>query len=263
MAFTCAPHDRAAVSMRTYPIRSAPSVVKFVMKVAMTIAGTTSRPPGIMDPLNQGIAWLALVGGLAAGGTARATEPPSTRRPATLPPPTRVEYASYGVSLGGDALIHPGEICAIGSPCILGGGGGLGLRGGYRWAGPWYLGGVYQVSRTDSSNLYRLPTLQQLRVELRYMFELGYRTVPYVSWGGGGVVYGNEFGVETGGGTVSVGGGFEVQLSRLAILGLAARYQPMLFAGFLDTAGYERPLGVAHYAGLELLLEVRREVSGR
>lgn len=187
----------------------------------------------------------------------------SQRMPATRPPPSRVEYASYGVSLNGSGLIHPGEVCAIGSPCILGGGGGLGLHGGYRWAGPWYLGGAYQVSRNDSSNLYRLPTLQQLRVELRYMLDLGYRTVPYATWGGGGVVYGNEFGVETGGGTVFFGTGFELQLSRLAILGLAARYQPMLFAGFTDTAGFERPLGLAHYAGIDLLLEVRREVSGR
>jgi hypothetical protein len=91
------------------------------------------------------------------------------------------------------------------------------------------------------------------------MLELGYRTVPFATFGAGGVAYGNELGVETGGGTAFVGLGAEVQLSRLAVLGLCARYQPMLFAGFTDTAGYDRTFGVAHYGALELQLEIRTE----
>ncbi|MBM4357006.1 MAG: hypothetical protein FJ096_02745 [Deltaproteobacteria bacterium] len=182
---------------------------------------------------------------------------------ASRPPPVRLDYASYGVALSGDVLVHPGATCSTLNPCILGGGGGLALRGGYRWAGPWYLGGAYQVSRTDSSNLYRLPTLQQLRVELRYMVDFGFRTVPYATFGGGAVAYGNEFGVETGGGTLFVGAGAELQLSRLAVLGVGARYQPMLLAGFVDTASYERPAGVAHYGAIELQLEIRTEARPR
>jgi hypothetical protein len=174
-----------------------------------------------------------------------------------------VEYLSYGVALTADILAHAGASCPPATPCILGGGGGLALRGGFRWPGPWYMGGAYQLSRTNSSNLYRLATLQQLRFELRYMLELGYRVAPYATWGAAGVVYGNELGVETGGGGVFGGFGIEVQLSRLAVLGVGARYQPMLFAGFNDTAGFDRPWGAAHYMTLELQLEIRSEVSGR
>jgi hypothetical protein len=206
---------------------------------------------------------------LLAPGEASAAPPTSSAElprpsaPGTKPPPLYVEYASYGVALTADVMIHSGATCTATDPCILGGGGGLALRGGFRWPGPWYLGGAYQVSRTDSSNLYRLATLQQLRCEMRYMLDVGYRTVPYATWGAGAVAYGNELGVETGGGTAFAGLGVEVQLSRLAVLGVAARYQPMLFAGFTDTAGFERSWGLAHYGTLELQLEIRREVSGR
>lgn len=95
------------------------------------------------------------------------------------------------------------------------------------------------------------------------MLDVGYRTVPFASWGAGAVAYGNEFGAETAGATAFAGLGVEVELSRVAVLGFGARYQPTLLAGFVDTAGYDRPLGVAHYGGLELQFEIRREVFGR
>lgn len=209
---------------------------------------------------------LALCAPLASSSGESLAAPAAERKKtarAKRPPPIRIEYASYGVGLSADILVHPGETCSSVDPCILGGGGGLTLRGGYRWAGPWYLGGAYQVSRTDSSNLYRLPTLQQLRLESRYMLELGYRTVPFAAVGAGAIAYGNELRAETAGGTVFVGLGAEVQLSRLAVLGACARYQPMLFAAFVDTAGYDRPLGLAHYGTLELQLEIRTEARAR
>ncbi len=202
----------------------------------------------------------------AAGAEPPDPDPPMTGLPvvpAGRPPPLYVEYVSYGVALTADILARPGGTCPPNAPCILGGGGGLALRGGFRWPGPWYLGGAYQLSRTDSSNLYRLATLQQLRIELRYMLDMGYRTAPYVTWGAGGVAYGNELGIETGGGSVFGGFGAEVQLSRLAVLGVGARYVPMLLAGFTDTAGFVRPWGAAHYVTLELQLEIRSELSGR
>jgi hypothetical protein len=174
-----------------------------------------------------------------------------------------VEYASYGMALTADVLVAAGAGCQPHVPCIFGSGGGLALRGGFRWPGPWYLGGAYQLSKTNSSNLYRLGTLQQLRAEMRYMLDMGYRTSPYVTWGLGGVVYGNEWGVETGGGSVLGGFGLELQLSRLALLGAAIRYQPVLLAAFTDSAEYVRPSGMVHYVSIELQLEIRSEVSRR
>jgi len=195
---------------------------------------------------------------------------------APRPPPLHVDYASYGVAVTVDLLADAGATCpqpaneldqeATGeggrtTPCILGSGGGLALRGGYRSPGPWYIGGAYQFSKTDSSNLYRLAILQQLRAEMRYMLDMGYRTSPYVTWGLGGVVYGNEWTVETGGASMFGGLGFEMQLSRLAVLGMSFQYQPMVLAGWTDTAKIARSPGLAQYLRFELQLEIRDELS--
>jgi hypothetical protein len=185
------------------------------------------------------------------------TEPPK-------PPPLHISYASYGVAVAADVLAHAGATCRVETdPCILGSGGGLVLRGGYRSPGPWYVGGAYQFTTTDSNNLYRLAVLQQLRAEMRYMLDMGFRTSPYATWGLGAVVYGNEWGVETGGGTIFAGLGAEIQLSRLALLGVSANYQPVLFAGWTDTANFERSAGVAHFVRIELQVEIRSELTRR
>jgi hypothetical protein len=181
------------------------------------------------------------------------------------PPPLHIDYVSYGLAATADIIADAGATCRQSSsepvPCILGSGGGLVLRGGYRSPGPWYVGGAYQFSKTDSSNLYRLAILQQLRAEMRYVFDLGFQSSPYVIWGLGGVVYGNEWGVETGGGTAFGGVGLEMQLSRLVQLGLAIHYQPMIFAGFQDTANYQRDPGLAQYFRVEFQVEVKSELT--
>jgi hypothetical protein len=184
------------------------------------------------------------------------------------PPPLHVDYASYGLAFAADFLAAPGAVCRDQPPdgivpCILGSGGGLILRGGYRSPGPWYIGGAYQFSKTGAGNLYRLPILQELRAEMRYMLDMGFRISPYATWGLGGMIYGNEWGAETGGGSLFAGLGAELQLSRVAVLGLALVYEPMLIAGWTDTAAFERPTGMAHYFRLELDLEVRSELHRR
>jgi len=210
---------------------------------------------------------LLLISGSSRAQSAAAAplvlERPRSLGAATKPPPLHVDYSLFGAAVTADLLADSGATCREDVPCILGSGGGLVLRGGYRSPGPWYFGGAYQISKTNSSNLYRFATLQQLRAEMRYVFDMGYRTAPYAAWGLGGVVYGNEWGVETGGGTVFGGVGLEVQLSRLIVLGLSFNYQPMVFAGFTDTADFERDAGMAQYLRIELQLEIRSELSRR
>lgn len=186
------------------------------------------------------------------------------------PPPLHVEYAQYGVAFAVESVISPGATCPDPNtapvkpkPCILGSGGGLTIRGGYRYPGPWYIGGAYEFTRMDSSNLYRLGIFQQIRAEMRYQPDVGYRASPYVQWGLGGVLYGNEWGVETGGGQLFAGLGVEVEVSRLAVVGLGLVYRPTLLASWKDTAGQERPLGVAQFLGLDFILEVRTVLGRR
>lgn len=176
-----------------------------------------------------------------------------------------VDYAQYGVAITAEMNVGSGATCSSNAvkPCILGSGGGLAIRGGYRSPGPWYVGGAYEFSKMDSSNLYRLGILQQLRFELRYLPDIGYRTAPYVSWGVGGVLYGNEWGAETGGAMVFLGAGVSLEITRLAVLGLALNYKPVLMAGWTDTANQQRETGLAQFVGLEIQLELRTEIARR
>ncbi|WP_437716932.1 hypothetical protein WMF45_11290 [Sorangium sp. So ce448] len=207
----------------------------------------------------------------AAGDEAAAAQEPSPAvKPrvelASRPPPLHVEYVQYGVALVAEMSLDPGAACPRSGPlyaCILGSGGGLAIRGGYRSPGPWYFGGAYQFTKMDSSNLYRLGIFQQLRAEMRYLPDIGYRAAPYFSAGIGGVAYGNEWGVETGGALIFGGVGVELEVSRRAVLGVSCVYRPVLLAGWRDTANYERATAIAQFVGFELLLEVRTEVGRR
>jgi hypothetical protein len=162
-------------------------------------------------------------------------------------------------------VASPGATCGsdVRPPCILGSGGGLVIRGGYRSPGPWYIGGAYEFTKMDSGNLYRLGIFQQIRAELRYLIDFGSRATPYLGWGVGGLLYGNEWGVETGGALVFIGGGVEVEVSRVALIGVGIVYRPALIAGWQDTAGIERPTGIAQFFGIDLQLAVRTELGRR
>ncbi len=210
----------------------------------------------------------------ADGATDRA--PPAsapldpTRRAPTdpvHPPRLHVEYAQYGVAILALVTLDAGAMCGSrvmgNAPCILGSGGGVTVRGGYRSTGPWYIGGAYAFAKMDSANLLRLGILQQLWAEMRYMPDVGYSVAPFVTWGLGGVTYGSEWGVETGGAMLFAGGGVQLEVSRVAVVGLGIVYKPAVIAGWTDSAGYARPTGLSQFLGLDLQLEIRSETGRR
>jgi hypothetical protein len=180
------------------------------------------------------------------------------------PPPNNVEYFQYGVALTVEQLASGGDVCPARAttPCILGSGGGLAIRMGYRSRGPWYIGGAYEFSRQDSSNLLRLAILQQLRGEARYYLDAGNRTTPYGSLGFGAVVYGNEWNAATIGPALSAGLGLEFQVTQSTVIGCALNYRAFLMHNWTDSTGEDRAdrylgFGLAHVIGLELTLELR------
>lgn len=193
---------------------------------------------------------------------------PAHAQPATLPPPTSVEYLQYGVSLHTLTLLESGDVCPEGAPtpCIVGSGGGLGLRLGYRSRGPFYLGANFQLSRLNSSNLLRLAILQRLCAEGRYYFERGNRLTPHLLAGLGGAIYGNEWGASAGGLALSLGVGVEYQISEQTVVTVTPTYQPVAFRQFSDTTGQERargPLGfgVVHWLAVQIIIEARDPLS--
>src|SRR5882724_9596695 len=193
---------------------------------------------------------------------------PANAQLAALPPPTSVEYIQYGVSLHTLTLLEGGGVCPVGAktPCIVGSGGGLGLRVGYRSRGPFYLGAAFQLSRLNSSNLLRLAILQRLTVDGRYYFDRGNRLTPYLLGGLGGAIYGNEWRATSGGVALSFGVGVEYQMTERTLVTLLPTYQPVLFRRFDDSTGQERaagPLGfgLAHWLAVQVIVELRDPLS--
>ncbi len=180
------------------------------------------------------------------------------------PPPTSSHYVQYGVALTGEIIAGPGGVCPDSSlaPCILDSGAGVAIRVGYRSRGPWYVGGAYELSRQDSSNLLRLAILQQVRAEGRYYFPTGLRYGPYVAASLGAMVYGSEFGADSGGLTSGIMAGLSLEVSRTTLIGLATGYRQLVFRAWTDSAGQRRAdgllgLGIAHVWVLEVTFEVR------
>ncbi len=174
-------------------------------------------------------------------------------------------YLQYGVGLTGETVVSAGSVCpsdARTPDCILGSGVGLAIRFGYRSRGPWYFGGAYEFSRQESSNLLRIGILQQLRAEVRFYAQSDRRVVPYFVAALGGAVYGNEWGIDTGGLTAFIGPGVEFQVSRGSVVGAMLGYRPIAFRRWEDSAGQLRAdglfgFGVSHLVGVELVFELR------
>jgi opacity protein-like surface antigen len=187
---------------------------------------------------------------------------------AIRPPPNSMEYLVTGIALSAEAVVEPADMCPETSggsgpeACILERGLGLGIRAGYRTRGPWYAGGTYQFSRHESSNLLRLAIMQQLRAEMRYYFDLGTRASPYLGFGLGAVIYGNEWGAETGGAAGMFGPGVELTVTQDLAVGAGLFYRPMLLRAYTDSTGERRAegllgFGTTHLLGLELIVELR------
>lgn len=187
----------------------------------------------------------------------------SGRAGAQVPRSTE-HYLQYGAAFAMEFAAARGAICpsvAV-APCILGSGVGLTVRIGYRTRGPFYVGGAYEFSRQDPSNLLRLAILQQLRGEARYYLTEATRLTPYLEAGVGGALYGNEWEADTGGITAFLGGGLEFQISRTSVVGATLGYRPVVLRHWVDSAMQERAdalfgFGVAHMIAAELVFEVR------
>jgi hypothetical protein len=198
-------------------------------------------------------AWISL----AAAQVAPPADAPAAESP--LPPPIGNPFIQYGVAFTTEVVASPGAMCAnVAVPCVLGSGGGIVFpRIGWRSAGPWYVGGAYELSKQDANTLYPLAILQQLRGEARYYFLAGQVLTPFVGGAAGVAGYGNEWAVNTFGPDGSATLGVEAQVSRGTVVGVALNYRVLYFRSFVDSANLERPGSVAQLFGLDIQLEVR------
>ena len=202
--------------------------------------------------------------------SARAVGAPSTQEKTA----SDSHFLQYGVSFVAENAAWAADVCpsnpSSGSvlppgsavPCILGSGFGATIRVGYRSRGPWYFGGAYEFSHHDSSNLLRLAILQQLRAEARYYFDQGTRLTPYMLGGLGAMVYGNEWGANSGGPSTHIGAGIEYQADASVVVGLGLTWRTLIFHKWTDSLNELRAdrylgFGLGHLIAIELILEVR------
>jgi hypothetical protein len=223
---------------------------------------------------SRGILAAGLVVGSLFSATSHAADvtefaQPDASLPTPTPPPISSHYLQYGVALTGETVASAGQVCPRGPnnlPCILGDGGGLLIRVGYRARGLWYLGGAYEFSRQDSANLLRLAILQQLRAELRVHLTRVTRLSPYLGASLGGAIYGNEWGLDTWGGVSGLGAGLAFQVTPTIVLNIAANYRQLFLRRWTDGAREVRatgPLdfGLAHIVAVEFGFEIREPLS--
>jgi hypothetical protein len=171
------------------------------------------------------------------------------------PPPSGQAFLQYGVALSTETVASPGPICTDAATCILGSGGGLAMRVGWRPSQELYVGGAYEVSKQDPHELYRLGILQQARVELRRYFPTAREGVPFVVVGAGVSGYGDEWAVDTWGPSGTIGGGIELQLGGPLVI-VSLSYRPMYFQAW-DSSTVFHSAGVAHLIGLEVAIEAQ------
>lgn len=174
-------------------------------------------------------------------------------------PVVELDSLQYGAAFTAETRVASGGACPKGesAPCILNSGGGIALRVGHRSQRGLYLGGAYEFSKHDSSNLLNLAILQQLRGEARRYLMSGERVAPYALAGLGVAAYGNEWSVDTWGAVGTVGIGVEYEVTREVFVGFVPAYRVFVLRSWQDKAGQDRPGGIAQFLGLELTLEVR------
>jgi hypothetical protein len=218
------------------------SVGRFSKTVARATAGVAASALGL------------------ASAPARADEAAvaaETTTSVSLPMPRRA-FLQYGIAFTVEDVASPGPICVDpGTPCILGSGGGVAIRVGWRPTERLYLGGAYELSKQEPDKLYQLGILQQARGELREYFPTGHRTTPFALLAVGLAGYGNEWSIDTWGPSATLGAGIEVEVSGGLLLDVSACYRPIYLQHYVDSSTLSHDAGISQFVGLELAIEAQ------
>jgi hypothetical protein len=208
--------------------------------------------------LSAALPWILLVWATPSGADGGAT--PSGAASLAIPE-SRLEsgFIQYGAALTAELLASAGTVCpseAV-APCVIGSGGGLAVRVGYRFHSPFYLGGAYEASKQDAHKAITLAILQQLRLETRYVIPATRTLSPFATGGAGIVFYGGQWAIDTWGSQAFLGVGTEIQFSRTALVAVSTTYRALLLQPFQVLRDSTYPTGVLSLVGLELSFEQR------
>lgn len=198
------------------------------------------------------IPWCLLV--LAAAGSASAQG-----GGAAVPP-----FAPFGFvqgALSSSFLLHADTLCPEAEGvCPIGGGGGIMVSWGRRYAASreWLVG--YDLTVRNARNIFASATLQQLRAEHRWVLWSPRTNLEgFAGVHGGIAVYGERFGAITAGLVLGASAGLNYHLGAFFSLGLIARVEALRFLAFDTGDGVRRAEGgIATLSGtLHLTLTYR------
>jgi hypothetical protein len=197
---------------------------------------------------------------IGLGTDARAADAPMTTPAESVvePPPSNLSFIQYGVALAAEIVAFAGPACKdAANPCILGSGGGIVARAGWRRSETLYMGGAYEMSKQEPHQLYRVALLQQMRAEMRRYFPTGHEASPFLLLAAGIGTYGNEWlPIDTWGPSATFGLGLELELGG-SVLSVSLAYRPIYFHAWEDSSLLSHESGIAHFVGLEAAVEAQ------
>ncbi len=163
------------------------------------------------------------------------TPPASPAAPVTLRPDVTFPFQPYSFLYGAlstTLILHEDSLCPDPSAvCPFGGGGGIFVGGGWRYQRDreWLVG--YDLSVRNARNLFSSATLQQVRLEHRWiLIESRLHNFEAFAGGGGGVAaFGELLGVRTFGVTVGATVGATYNVGAFARVGVLTRLDATRF----------------------------------
>jgi hypothetical protein len=187
---------------------------------------------------------------------AYAESPPSDPPVSAEAPQTEGVGVRYGVALTTAFVIDAGAMCNATTSCILGSGAGFAGHLGIDIGRTGYAGLSYAVTKQDPARIYRLATLQELRLDARRYLDTGRNVRPLGLVALGVLGYGDQFSVDTWGPHASLGGGAEFELTAETSLLVTASYRIARMSPFLDPSQTQREASWVQFLSLEIGLEV-------
>lgn len=140
-------------------------------------------------------------------------------------------YSFLHGAISTTAIAHADSLCPASSTvCPFGGGGGIFIAGGWRYARAreWLVG--YDLSVRNARSLFSSATVQQIRIDHRWIVGATVHNFEaFLGAGGGVAVFGELLGVRTFGATLGVSAGGTYNLSAFARIGALIRLDATRF----------------------------------
>lgn len=131
------------------------------------------------------------------------------------PPPPRDHAPTVAGEVHLDVVFPFADrpLCPPEGACVFGGGGGIGGIIEWRYPSGWAIGAGYDVWLLDGNGVHELSTLQALRLVGRRSFLRTRQIHPFVGAAIGGLLFGDAFRRNAGGGLVDLFTGFELEIN--------------------------------------------------